>query len=335
MLKRDIIVIGASAGGIEATHRLLKVLPADLNAAVFIVIHLSPNTPSVLARILSKDVKMTVCNPEDGQKIEMGRIYVAPPNWHLILKPGMMRLGSGPRENRSRPSVDALFRTAAFAYGERVLGVILSGALNDGTAGLMAIKAQGGMCIVQTPEEATFVGMPKSAIEFTQVDFILEVNQIAEKIIDVTKNGSSTSIVASEQLAVEASTHEFGAAGLRTGMPGSGSCVTCPECGGVLWEVELKNNFRELKCHVGHSFTPETMLQEQADAIDASFWKTLRQLEENVWFRRKLAEWARAKNKLAEANFQEEQAKLAEEKSDYLRKVLLCDVNSLKIIGGD
>ncbi|HEY9677681.1 MAG TPA: chemotaxis protein CheB [Drouetiella sp.] len=331
MTRKDIVVIGASAGGIEAIHNLLRSLPDDLPASFFVVVHLSPQTPSYLARVLSRGTRLKVISPADETAIEHGVVYVAPANRHLLVKPGIIRLGSGPRENRSRPSVDALFRTASFAYHDRVIGIILSGALSDGTAGLLTIKHHGGTAIVQDPEEASFSGMPRSALDFVDVDHVLTVSDIAKKVIELTKNGNTPSenkpVV--DPNAENGSVYEHGTAGLRDGMAGDHVPLTCPSCGGALWQTDIGGGFKEFKCHVGHSFTADTLLQEQADAIDAQFWKNLRQLEENIWFRRKLAEWARKTNNEQEAQIQEDLAQVAERQAAHIRHALLTDVNKL------
>ncbi|CAN5332118.1 hypothetical protein BH10CYA1_BH10CYA1_30470 [soil metagenome] len=185
MKNRDIVVIGASAGGIEATQHLLSLLPADLDASLFIVIHLAPDAPSYLSRIFSRVSRLSVSTAINDEAIQKSHVYVAPADWHMLLSEGVIKLGDGPLENRSRPSVDALFRTAAFSYSERVIGIVLSGALSDGTAGLTTIKSRGGVAIVQLPEEASFTGMPKSAIESADVDFVLPIAEIAQKIVEL------------------------------------------------------------------------------------------------------------------------------------------------------
>ena len=170
MAGHDIIVIGASAGGVEALGQLIPLLPPDLPAAVFIVLHISSQGTSVLPNILNraiakrqKNSTLKAVHPQDGEPIVHGQIYVAPPDCHLLVKDGYIRLARGPKENSNRPAVDPLFRTAARAYGRRVVGVVLSGSLDDGTAGLMAVKQRGGVAIVQKPEEALYSGMPDNA----------------------------------------------------------------------------------------------------------------------------------------------------------------------------
>ncbi len=185
MCRRDIVVIGASAGGVATLWQLVQGLPANLPAAVFVVVHMSAKHPSSLPNILQKSGKLPSAHAVDGAEIEPGRIYVAPPDRHLLIKPLYMRVLFGPKENRFRPAIDPLFRTAALAYGERVVGVVLSGALNDGTAGLIEIKEQGGIAIAQDPKEAMFSSMPESAIKYAEVDYILPVAGIASTLVNL------------------------------------------------------------------------------------------------------------------------------------------------------
>src|SRR5215510_5631934 len=183
----DIIVIGASAGGISALTRLVAQLPPVFAASIFVTLHIPEHTRSALPKILSQKGHLPALNPVDGEPIQRGRIYVAPPDRHMLIKRGFVHLVRGPRENGARPSVDPMFRTAARAYGKRVVGVILSGALDDGTAGLMAVKKQGGLAIVQDPDEALYDGMPRSAIAHGDVDHILKISEIADLLIGLVE----------------------------------------------------------------------------------------------------------------------------------------------------
>lgn len=185
MSRRDIVVIGASAGGVASLWYLVQGLPANLPAAIFIVVHMSAKYPSWLPNILQKSGKLPSVHAVDGAEIEPGRIYIAPPDRHLLIKPQCMRVVFGPKENRFRPAIDPLFRTAALAYGERVVGVVLSGALNDGTAGLIEIKQHGGIAIAQHPREAMFSSMPESAIQHAKVDYILPIAEIASVLVNL------------------------------------------------------------------------------------------------------------------------------------------------------
>lgn len=182
MPAHDIVVVGASAGGVEALTQLVAGLPPDLRVSLFIVIHFPAQGKSILPDILNFYGPLGATHAKDAEVIEHGRIYVAPPNYHLLLKRGYVCLGQGPKENGTRPAIDVLFRTAARAYGCRVVGVLLSGTLTDGTAGLRAVKKRGGVAVVQNPDDALFCGMPKSAIKHVEVDYILPVSTIASTL---------------------------------------------------------------------------------------------------------------------------------------------------------
>lgn len=184
---RDRIVIGASAGGVEVLIRLVGSLPADLPAALFVVLHTPANHTSRLPQILARHGKLPAAHARDGEAIAPGRIYVAPPDEHLLAQDGSVRLSHGPRENHTRPAIDVLFRSAANAYGERVVGVVLSGTLWDGTAGLIAIKRQGGVAIVQDPEEAGFAAMPRNAISGDHPDWVLPLADIATTLVRLAR----------------------------------------------------------------------------------------------------------------------------------------------------
>lgn len=206
----DIIVIGGSAGGIEILIQLVKSILADIPAAIFIVIHISPHSVSLLPKILQRRTSMQVSHAKNGEAIKQGHIYIAPPDFHLLIKPEYVLLSHGPKENRHRPAVDPLFRSAAREYKSRVVGVILSGTLDDGTAGLMAIKQQGGIAIVQDPEEALYDGMPRSAIENVPVDYILLIGQISTELVRLAHEPAPRENKPVEkQLAIEADMAEL------------------------------------------------------------------------------------------------------------------------------
>ena len=176
---KDVIVVGASTGGVEALLALVKGLPQDLPASVFVVMHTAPDSPGVLADILNRNGNLPATNARNRERIKPGRIYVAPPDYHLLIEPGLLRITHGPKENRFRPAVDPLFRSAAQVYGPRAVGVILTGGLDDGTSGLWAIKRLGGTAIVQDPQEAFMPSMPQSAMNRVEVDYCLPVAEIA------------------------------------------------------------------------------------------------------------------------------------------------------------
>lgn len=244
----DIIVIGASAGGVEALAQLVDNLPPDLPAAIFVVLHIPPQSTSVLPSILNRRIKkqhknalLCASHPQDGEKIEQSRIYVAPPDQHLLIKNGYIRLARGPKENSHRPAVDPLFRTAARVYGSRVVGIVLSGTLDDGTAGLLAVKQQGGIAIVQNPEEAMYSGMPANAIESVDVDHILPVAEIASVLVDLIHKSVETgeaTVSHDMEMETDIAELELGAMQVLDNRPGTPSPFACPDCNGVLWEID-------------------------------------------------------------------------------------------------
>jgi two-component system, chemotaxis family, protein-glutamate methylesterase/glutaminase len=320
---QDIIVVGSSAGGVEAVSLLLSGLPKDLGAAVLVVQQTPGHSPSELAEMLSRRSTLPVAIPANGEPIIPGRVYLAPPNQHLMVQRGTILLGNGPKENRARPAIDVLFRTAAHAYGPRVIGVVLSGVLNDGTSGLMSIKTHGGKSIVQDPQEAVFDGMPRSAIALTQVDHILKAAEIGTLLGSLVKErvyvkGDDAMPEYSDQ----ADIGEIGGPGIRNVAPYPPSALTCPSCGGAVWQIQ-EQSLTLFKCHTGHSYTAELMLEEQSEAVDAAAWTLLRSINENIHLRRKLAEWARSTGRIQEAEFHEQQAIEAEKQSLAFRDLLL------------
>lgn len=185
--QRDIVVIGASSGGFEVLKTLVAGLPQELEAALFVVWHMAPDAPGVLARVLDRAGPLAAVQAQDNEAIVNGRIYVAPPDHHMLVNAGSVQLTRGPKENRFRPSVDPLFRSAASAYGRRVVGVVLSGSLDDGTAGLVSIKRHGGIAVVQDPEEAEFRSMPATALREVDVDHTVAAAEMADLLVRLTR----------------------------------------------------------------------------------------------------------------------------------------------------
>src|ERR1041384_7292509 len=183
MATRDIIVIGASAGGVQALSKLVAAFPPDLPAAVFIVLHIPSHAPSFLPDILARDARIPVAHATDREEIREGKVYVAPPDQHLLIEDRHVKLVHGPKENLHRPSIDALFRSAARWAGPRVIGVVLTGARDDGTVGMRAIKQCGGIAVIQDPEDALYPGMPRSALENAQIDFVLPIAEIPPLLV--------------------------------------------------------------------------------------------------------------------------------------------------------
>jgi two-component system, chemotaxis family, protein-glutamate methylesterase/glutaminase len=235
---RDIIVVGTSAGGVQALQELVRGLPEDFAGTVFIVMHTSPLSPAVLPQILARVSSLACSHAVDGEPIRPGRVYVAPPDSHLLLKPHRMLLAHGPRENGFRPAVDPLFRTAARAFGPRVVGVVLTGGLDDGTLGLMCIKEEGGCAIVQDPQEAVFPGMCLSAIDNVKVDYVLPIAAIPAELVKLAERPLAQNEVAMMRNRRDVpDSSEGGQTSLLSGTlpPGKASGLICPECGGALW----------------------------------------------------------------------------------------------------
>lgn len=249
----DIIVIGASAGGVEALMSVVRGLPRDLPAALFVVLHVPPDGESVLPKILSHAGPLPAVHPQDGDAIEHGHIYVAPPDYHLLVERGRVRVIRGPRENRYRPAVDPLFRSAARAYGPRVVGVILSGMLDDGAAGLAAIHARGGIGVAQDPDDALFPGMPTSAMRHDHPTHIVPATEIGPLLTRLAHEPTREVEKAAVSEALEKETAiaalDMGAIG-DPDKPGKPSVFGCPECGGVLWEMD-EGPLPRYRCRVG------------------------------------------------------------------------------------
>ncbi|MFB2937039.1 chemotaxis protein CheB [Aerosakkonemataceae cyanobacterium BLCC-F154] len=324
MLGHNIIVIGASAGGVEATTQLVRSLPGDIPAAIFVVIHIAPHSKSLLPQIFQRRGSLPATHPEDGEKIELGRVYVAPPDFHLLIKTGYINLVHGPKENRHRPAVDPLFRSAAQAYSNRVIAVILSGSLDDGTAGLLAVKKQGGIAIVQDPEEALYDGMPRSAIENVAVDYVLPIAEISKKLVDLAYQPVPTeNNPVDPQLEMETEIAELEKEAVEShDRPGKESPYSCPECGGVLWELN-NGNFLRFRCRTGHAFSPDSLFAGQSEALEQALWVALRALKEQSALSQKLADRSKAQNRSIAANRFTKKVKEVEARAEVIRRVLV------------
>lgn len=286
MIKRRIIVTGASAGGVEALKEFVTHLPGDLKASVFVVLHIPPYTQSFLPEILGKVTSLVVRHPNDGDKIKEGHVYIAPPDHHLLIEHGRMGIKKGPKENRFRPAIDALFRSAAYVYKNKVIGIILSGALNDGTSGLWSIKRLGGIAIVQDPSEAFFPEMSQSAMEYVTVDHILSVKKMGSLLANLTSQPApSPRAIPKEErkileMEVKIATNDNA---FEMGIMNKGELTpfTCPECHGALVKL-LKGELMEYRCHTGHSFTASALLAGITEGIEQTIIQAIRGIEESV-----------------------------------------------------
>lgn len=324
MLRHDIIVIGASAGGVEALTTLIHELPADFAGAIFIVLHIPAESPSLLPDILSRAGPLPASQPANGTPIKYGHIYVAPPDYHMLLEQENIHLVHGPRENRHRPAIDPLFRSAAIAYGQRTIGIVLTGMLNDGTSGLLAIKRSGGITIVQDPAEAAYPDMPNSALQHVQVDYCLPVFEIGELLTKLTHEPIADTVQVTPTDVLE----EVGAVKMETSLIGENalggkpSTFSCPECGGVLWEIQ-DNTFLRFRCRVGHAFSAENVLLEQGEQIEKALWSALKALEEKSSLSRRMAQHARENQQYRSALYLETNAQQVEQDAFVLRQLLL------------
>lgn len=322
MATHDLIVIGASAGGVEAISAVVAELPRDLRAAVLVVLHLSRGR-SVLPEILSRAGRLPATHPKDGEPIRYGRIYVASPDHHLVIDGNVARSVHGPTENGVRPAVDPLFRSAARHFGPRVIGVVLSGALDDGTAGLGAIKQAGGVAIVQDPDEAFAPSMPRSACAYVDVDHVLPLKEIGALIVSlVRERAEPVGTPGGEFLRpMEPDLAEFPVAVVPEDRPGELSVFSCPECHGTLWE-EDQDGLLRFRCRVGHVYSADSMLAAQTDSVDRALWAALRSLEERAALTRKLSRRARERKQTWVADAFAERATTAETHAAVVREIL-------------
>ena len=322
MAKHDVVVIGASAGGVEAISRIVADLPRDIRASIFVVLHISRGR-SLLPEILTRAGRLPATHPTDGEPLQYGRIYVAPPDHHLIVQMGAVRTVHTASENGVRPAVDPLFRSAARAYGSRVVGVILTGALDDGTAGVAAIKEAGGVTIAQDPDEAFSPGMPRSAVGSGMVDHIVPLRDIplllaalAEEDAPVGGRRTGPHLRAMEpdlaELPIAVEGHD---------RPGKPSVFSCPECHGTLWEVE-EGGLLRFRCRVGHVYSPDSMMAAQTDEVDRALWTALRTLEERAALAHKLAERGRMRDHRWVDKAFSQRAREAEAEANHIRALL-------------
>src|SRR5215212_10836854 len=344
MATRDTIVIGASAGGVRALLQLVADLPSDLPAAVFIVLHVPANAPSFLPTILARESSLSVAHAKNGAKIQPGHVYVAPPDQHLVIEDGHMRLVHGPKENLHRPSIDALFRSAARWAGPRVIGVVLTGARDDGKIGMRAIKQRGGMTIVQDPMEAAFPSMPMSVMQEIKVDYSFPLSEIGLLLNQLARETAEEEgrYPVPDQVEIEAriAEQEMDSSELIASVEklGNVSKLTCPDCHGALWEINDADILR-YRCHVGHAFSAESLNEGQTQMLEVALWSAVRALEEQMMLAKRIVQRARNANHTRAAQLFEKRAQEAEEHSSVIRQVLLSaqkvDFGEPVLQGGD
>jgi len=323
-----LVVLGASAGGVQALCEVVGGLPRDLSAAVLAVLHVSPYGRSAMPSILQRRGSLPAAHPKDGEPILAGRVYMAPPDLHMVVEPGVVRLSRAASENGFRPAVDVLFRSAARSYRERVVGVVLTGNLDDGTAGLAAVKLHGGVAVVQDPAEADYPGMPASAVRNVDIDYVLPLAEIAGVLVrlcgrwaaepppadqsDDPAAGGGEPAVMKEQL-------ERGADREPGGSP---SGFTCPLCHGSLSHT-AEGSYEHFRCRTGHAFAPESLFAMQSKATEAALWEALRALEENGALSVRLARQAHGGRHAADEERYRQRQRAAERHAEQLRRILM------------
>jgi two-component system chemotaxis response regulator CheB len=282
MHTRDIIVVGASMGGVEALSTLARQLPADLSAAVLVVQHTAADSPGLLGQILNAKGELPAVTAVNGMPLERGRIYVAPPNRHLLLTAAGICVTFGPRENRSRPAIDPLFRTAAVNYGSRVVGVVLTGMLGDGASGLLAVQRCGGVAVVQAPDDAAYPEMPSRALALVQTARSVPLADLGPLLVRLSTERAPESPPVPATLKLEAKLTERA---METDdwnrIPGTPTRFTCPECKGAIQEVRDDGLVR-YRCRVGHAYSGEDLVGEKAKAVEDALWLALQTLEERA-----------------------------------------------------
>jgi two-component system chemotaxis response regulator CheB len=294
---RQIVVIGGSSGAIDAMRTIIAGLPPDFAAPLCVVLHTSPMSPGILHEILGRSGRIPVSQAVNMERLRPGHVYVAPPDHHLLVEPGVVRVTRGPRENRFRPAIDPLFRSAAQVYGPGAIGVVLTGGLDDGTDGLWTVKQLGGVAIVQDPAEAFCPSMPEHAITHVRVDHVASVHAIAPLLVQLTTRElveSTTPAPAPASLQVEVSIAMEDnpiAAGLED--VGTPSIFTCPECQGVLLELQHGGTLPKFRCHTGHAYSLGSLVAAVTDSIEDTMWQAVRALDEGQFALERLAQHLR------------------------------------------
>jgi two-component system chemotaxis response regulator CheB len=320
-----VVVAGASAGGVEALVQLVRSLPEDFPYPVLVVLHVSPAGTSVLPAILARACDLPVASPRDGDAVRPGHVYVAPPDVHLVVEGGQLRLSQAPRENGHRPAIDPTMRTAAAFYDGGTIGIVLSGSRDDGTAGLMVIKARGGTAIVQDPEEALYPAMPLSAMAHLKPDAVLRVAQMAAWILE---HGPPTDGPKTREAVMNDDPDEPHLAALEGGggdpprsAVGEGTRYTCPDCGGVLFERH-EGRLARFECSVGHVFSIESLSSAQAEALETALWAAVRSLEDRAVLLQRLASRARSSQNDRSADAFARQASEALDRAATIRQAI-------------
>jgi two-component system chemotaxis response regulator CheB len=324
----EIIAIGASAGGVGSLQRVVEHIPAEFPATILVALHLPEGARSMLPGILERAGNLPAAQAVDGDLILPGRIYVAPAGFHLTVQRGRLSVSRGAREHGLRPAIDPLFRSAAVAYGPRVIGIVLSGLLDDGTVGLREIKRAGGLAIVQDPRDTEWPSMPQSALKHVNVDYSVSSSQIGTLLQQlVMSEPRSTPAMKSDDRLASEELRELTKHRDERDHPGEPSPYSCPECGGVLWEIKDGELIR-FRCRVGHAYTSETLTTEQAITVEHALWTALRALEEQAAVRRRMADRAERQGMATSAARFHDRAREVERQAQQVRTLLLAGVGA-------
>ena len=323
MRNHNIVVVGASAGGVDALQTLFSQFPADLQASFFVVLHVPPDSPGLIANLIDRASLLKAVVASDRAPIKPGHIYVAPPDFHLLVKSGHMHIHRGPRENRHRPAIDPLFRSAAIAYRAQTIGVVLTGYLDDGTSGLLAIKRCGGIAVVQDPDDADYPDMPANAIAEVEVDYRLPLGKMGSVIQQIVEQPAAAVASVPKDIAMEADIAERNMSDIsKEYMLGNLAPVSCPECSGPLWQIDT-DEVRRYRCHVGHGFTAKALMASQNKALEQALWAAMRTMEEqgNMALLMSKKEKARGRERLAQTY--QEKASTSKAHAQIIRKLLV------------
>jgi two-component system chemotaxis response regulator CheB len=318
----DLVVIGTSAGGVETLIQLVGQLPPDFPASICIVLHTAPDSPGFLADILDGRGYLQAKIPADGERLEHGVIYVAPPDRHLVVKPGHVHLTRGPHENRSRPSIDVLFRSAAVAYGSRVVALLLTGLLNDGVVGLSAVQRCGGVVLVQDPDSASYPDLPLNALRAIAVDHVLPLAEMGEALVTLVHKPVAQAGDVPKEIVAEARFAERNAGPAYGEVPlGETTMLSCPECKGPLQYI-TNGGVSHYRCHTGHAFTAESLSLAQDEGVEQALWSALRLLEEREMLLCQMAEQEQARGFISAAARFEERANEMRSHAVHLRGLI-------------
>lgn len=318
-----IVVIGASAGGLNSIIELASQLTQDMDLSLFVVLHISHvSMEEVLIQRIQKNTSFTCKMASHEERVQARHLYLAVPDKHMVLEPGRILLGEGPPENRWRPSIDVLFRSAAAHYDGRVIGIILSGLMQDGTSGMLAIRRCGGTCIVQDPKEAEYPDMPLAVLNNMDVDYCLSLQQMGTILLEKSRNGMGARHEIPEDVRLESEIAARMAVGLdQVKSIGARSDFSCPDCGGGLWEVAGDEVIR-FRCHTGHVYNEAELWIRQTEALENTLWTALRMMEERRQLLHNMAEEESGKGWMRAAGRKKERVEELQAHIQRLKQIL-------------